>query len=95
MKGSSESKTSECISYISDVHIIFFILSFLTQSEIRGYSYTSKSNNRTMVLNFRLIKYNLNLYASREYYKSGIGEVSELGEKIRCQIFSRGNDYFS
>ena len=89
-KGVSESKSDynsprDLVFYINDIHLISIILNFLTQSEIKWYSQTSKSN-RELTLKLGLIKYMLKPNQSKAFYKNGLGEINELGGSIVYQV---------
>ena len=89
-KGIAEAKSNtynprDLFFYINDVHLISIILSYLKQSEIKGFSYTSKSN-RELTLKLKLIKYMLKRFPSEAFYKNGLGLVDELGGRIAYQV---------
>ena len=90
MEGISESKNDisnlrDLIFYINDVLLIAIILKFLSQSEIRCYSHSSKSN-REITLKLGLIKYMLSRESSRAFYQNGLGMVDALGRRISNQV---------
>ena len=78
-------KPRDFVSYLSDVHLISYILIYLFLSEIRAYSFTCKGN-RDLTLNLGLIKYKLKDGCSKYFYENGIGLINEIGEKIRFQV---------
>ena len=82
----------DLIYYISDIYLLSYILNFLSQRDIRNYSYTNKLN-RGLILQLGLIKYRLKGHtkldgfnASREFYRSGLGGYSIVGGKINYQV---------
>ena len=80
-----ESKSRDLISHLSDIHLISYVLIYLSLSEIRSYSYTCKGN-RKLTLHLGLNKYKLHKTYSKCFYKNGVGEMNEIGEKIRLQV---------
>ena len=77
--------STDFVFYINDVYLIAIILNFLTQSEIRRYSYSSTAN-RDLILQLGLIKYMLNSLSSIDYYRNGLGEINKLGQIIAYQV---------